>query len=333
MPTPRHETRPELLRARIEAHIRRHDLIEPAGAVTCLVSGGADSTCLHHALASLGYRVDALHVNHHLRGEDSDEDARFCREELGAEIVDAPGGRTEAEWRAIRYAQAADGLRATGHTASDQVETILYRLASSGRPTGIKPRREDGVVRPLLTVWRDETEAYCRAEGLAFRVDGSNAATKRGLIRDEILPLLRRLHPAAEENLLRALDERELLPPALAELLAAPAGSRRVDLGRGVTAVREHDRLWVERAPVRLEGSVDWGGWRIHSELGGLIVRGWRPGDRLAGRTKKIQDVFVDAKIPRSAREAWPLVVRGDEVVAVPGIVEADGIEAERVAD
>ena len=69
------------------------------------------------------------------------------------------------------------------------------------------------------------------------------------------------------------------------------------------------------------------------SDRKGLKVRGWRPGDRLAGRTKKIQDVFVDAKIPRSEREAWPLVVRGDEVVAVPGIVEADGVKAERVAD
>jgi tRNA(Ile)-lysidine synthase len=330
---PKRETRPELLRARIEAHIRGHALIEPGGAVTCLVSGGADSTCLWHALGALGYRVDALHVNHHLRGDDSDEDARLCREQLGARVVDAPGGHTEAEWREARYAHAADRLRATGHTASDQVETILYRLVSSGRPTGIKVRREDGVVRPLLTVWREETETYCRAERLAFRVDASNDATKRGLIREQILPLLRRLHPAADENLLRALDERTELPPALAELLAAPAGSHRVDLGEGVTAVREHDRLWLERAPVRLQGSVRWGGWRIESELRGLIVRGWRPGDRLAGRTKKIQDVFVDAKIPRSDREAWPLVVRGDEVVAVPGLVDADGIEAERVAD
>jgi tRNA(Ile)-lysidine synthase len=331
-PTKR-ETRPELLRARIEAHIRRHALIEPGGAVTCLVSGGADSTCLWHALGALGYHVDALHVNHHLRGAESDEDAHLCREQLGARIVDAPGGDTEAEWRDVRYAQAADGLRATGHTASDQVETILYRLASSGRPTGIKVRREDGVVRPLLAVWREETETYCRAEGLAFRVDASNSGTSRGLIREQIVPLLRRLHPAADENLLRALDARAPLPPALAELLAAAPGSRRVDLGAGLTAVREHDRLWLERAPVRLQGSVHWGGWRIESELRGLIVRGWRPGDRLAGRTKKIQDVFVDAKIPRQDREAWPLVVRGDEVVAVPGLVDADGIEAERVAD
>jgi len=59
----------------------------------------------------------------------------------------------------------------------------------------------------------------------------------------------------------------------------------------------------------------------------------WLPSDRLAGRSKKIQDVFVDAKIPRSDREGWPLVVRGNEVVAVPGIVEAEGVTATRVAD
>ena len=94
-------------------------------------------------------------------------------------------------------------------------------------------------------------------------------------------------------------------------------------------AVREHDRLWLERGPVELRGAVEWGRWRIESTLPGLKVRGWRPGDRLAGRTKKIQDVFVDAKIPRSDREGWPLVVRGDEVVAVPGIVEAEGVSGD----
>jgi tRNA(Ile)-lysidine synthase len=221
-------------------------------------------------------------------------------------------------------------VRATGHTASDQVETILYRLVSRGAATGIRPRNDDGVVHPLLPLWREETEAYCRAAGIAFRTDSSNRDTKRGLIRDKILPLLRQLHPAADENILRALDSRETLPPALAELLASQAGSKRVDLGGGVQAVREHDRLWLEQGPVELAGEVRWGEWLIRSELPGLRVRGWRPGDRLAGRSRKIQDVFVDAKVPRSEREAWPLVVRGDEVVAVPGIVEHPEVEAVR---
>ena len=321
----------EALRGRIEEHIRRHDLIAPGGEVCCLVSGGADSTCLWHALGALGYLVSAVHVDHRLRGAESDEDARFCSEQLGAEVIALDGaGLTEEGLRDQRYSVATDRLRATGHTASDQVETILYRLVARGAATGMEPRRDDGVVHPLLTVWREETEAYCRAVGLPFRVDSSNADTKRGLIRDEILPLLRRLHPAADENVLRALDLRDTLPPALAELLASPSGSKRVDLGGGVQAVREYDRLWLEDGPVELAGEVRWGQWRIRSDLAGLRVRGWRPGDRLAGRTKKIQDVFVDAKIPRSEREAWPLVVRGDDVVAVPGIVDAPGVEATR---
>ena len=322
------EMDPAELRARVEAFVRRLGLIEPDGEVTVLVSGGADSTCLWHVLRELGYSVTALHVRHGLRGCDSEDDARFCAEALGAEVVDGLGGRSEEELRTIRYSFAADRLRATGHTASDQVETLLYRLVASGSAKGIKPKREDGVVRPLLEVWRHETESYCRAESLDFRVDASNADTKRGLIRDEVLPRLRRLHPAAESNLLRLLDDG---PSRLDELLASTAGSRRVDLGGGLTAVREYDRVWLERGPVALEGEVRWGDWRIESDLAGLKVRAWRAGDRLAGRTKKIQDVFVDAKVPRSEREAWPLVVRGDEVVAVPGIVEAEGVRAERV--
>jgi tRNA(Ile)-lysidine synthase len=319
------------LRARIEEHIRRHELVAPGGDVCCLVSGGADSTCLWHALRELDYRVSALHVDHKLRGADSDEDARFCSDVLGADVVELDGrGLSEAELREQRYSVGRERLRATGHTASDQVETILYRLSSRGSATGMDARRADGVVRPLLTVWRRETADYCEAEGLRFRVDASNAGTKRGLIRDEILPLLRRLHPAADANILRALDLRETLPPALAELLAAPAGSKRVDLGGGVQAVREYDRLWLEHGPLDLDGEVRWGQWRIRSDLAGLKVRSWRPGDRLAGRTKKIQDVFVDAKIPRSEREAWPLVVRGDDVIAVPGIVDHADVEAER---
>jgi tRNA(Ile)-lysidine synthase len=321
----------EELRERVERFVREHELIPPGGEVTCLVSGGADSTCLWHLLGSLGYRVSAVHVNHRLRGRDSDADARFCADVLGAEIVARDGsGLSEAALRDQRRSVARDRLRATGHTASDQVETILYRLVSRGAATGIAPRSDEGVVHPLLPLWRGETEAYCLAAGFEPRVDSSNADTKRGLIREEILPLLRRLHPAADENLLRALDTRATLPPALAELLAAPVASKRVDLGGGVQAVREHERLWLERGPVELVGEIRWGEWRIRSELAGLRVRGWRPGDRLAGRRRKIQDVFVDAKVPRSEREAWPLVVRGDEVVAVPGIVEHPEVQAVR---
>ena len=314
---------------RVEAFVRRHDLIEPGGAVTCLVSGGADSTCLWHVLRELGYSVSAVHVNHGLRGEESEADARFCAETLGARVV-APsnvqqGGSSEAELRDMRYGLTVSfGLRATGHTASDQVETVLYRLVASGSTKAIKVRREDGVVRPLLEVWREETEAYCRSHGLPFRRDSSNTDTTRGLIREEILPLLRRVHPGAENNLLALAGERPRLPRALerslVELLASGEGTKRADLGNGVRAVREYGEL-------RLEGRVSFGPWRIESAEPGLVVRVRRPGDRLAGRSKKVQDVFVDAKVPARERDEWPLVVAGDEVVCVPGVAEAPGWE------
>ena len=317
------------LAARAEATIRRHDLIPPGGEVTCLVSGGADSTCLWHVLGELGYRVSAVHVNHGLRGDESEEDARFCADVLGARVIearsDAQRAPGEAELRDVRYrTTTALGLRATGHTASDQVETVLYRLVASGNTKAIKVRREDRVVRPLLEVWHEDTVRYCDEHGLDFRVDSSNAETKRGLIRDEILPLLRQLHPGADRNLLALANERPRLPRdlerTLVELLATADGTKSADLGHGVRAVREY-------GDVRLEGTVRFGPWRIESARAGLVVRTRRPGDRLAGRTKKVQDVLVDAKVPRAARDTWPMVVSGDEVVAVPGIADAPGWE------
>jgi len=318
-----------VLATRVEESIRRHDLISRGGEVVCLVSGGADSTCLWHVLGALGYRVSAVHVNHGLRGDESNEDARHCRELMGAVVLkpsgSEPQSRTEADLRKVRYRLTEGrGLRATGHTASDQVETILYRLVSSGTAKGIKMQRDDGVVRPLLAVWREETETYCRERGLAFRVDSSNTGTKRGLIREEVLPLLRQLHPGAETNLLALAEERPGLPRGLertlAELLSSIDGTKSADLGGDIRAVREYDE-------VRLEGRVTFGPWRLESLRPGLSVRTRRPGDRLAGRRKKVQDLLVDAKVPRLERDAWPLVVSGNDVVSIPGIAEAPGWE------
>jgi tRNA(Ile)-lysidine synthetase-like protein len=110
----------------------------------------------------------------------------------------------------------------------------------------------------------------------------------------------------------------------LLQLLASRDGTKSADLGGGLKAVREYDRLSLEHGPVR------WGPWTIESDLPGLEVRTRRPGDRLAGRRKKLQDVLVDAKVPRAERDDWPVVVRDGQVVAVPGIVEDDGVRVTR---
>jgi tRNA(Ile)-lysidine synthase len=308
---------------RVETFVRAGGLLEPGGRVTCLVSGGADSTCLWHVLGALGYETAAIHVHHGVRGAAADADAEHCVRTMAARVVRVAPAATEAEMRELRYAATAGaGLRATGHTSTDQVETVLYRIVSSGSTRGIKAQREDGVVRPLLTVSRDETAAYCREHGLPVRVDETNPDTARGLIRDEILPLLRRLHPAADASLLALGEGRPRLPrgleSSLLELLGSRSGTKEADLGGGIRAVREY-------GTVRLEGAVAWGPWLIEADRPGLAVRGRRPGDHLAGRRKKVQDLLVDAKVPRAERDAWPVVVDGDEVVAVPGIAVAPG--------
>jgi len=320
---------PTPLTERIETFICAHELVEPGGSVACLVSGGADSTCLWHALRALGYDVSAVHVHHGVRAAAADADADHCATVMSAQVLHVEPAATEAAMRALRYAATEDyvategiGLRATGHTASDQIETVLYRIVASGSTRGIKVRREDGVVRPLLAITREDTTSYCIEHKLPVRVDTTNPETARGLIRDEILPLLRRLHPGAEANLRALGDERPGLPrgleASLTKLLASRAGTKAADLGGGVRAVREYGTL-------RLEGAVEWGPWILEADRGDLEVRARRPGDHLAGRRKKVQDLLVDAKVPRAERDTWPVVVCADEVVAVPGIAVAPG--------
>ena len=124
---------------RVEALVRPARADPAGGEVTCLVSGGADSTCLWHVLGALGYRVSAVHVHHGVRGAEADADAGTAR---GARRRGRP--RRAARRPRRRCASSATratarlGLRATGHTASDQVETVLYRLVSSGSTRGIK---------------------------------------------------------------------------------------------------------------------------------------------------------------------------------------------------
>jgi tRNA(Ile)-lysidine synthase len=318
---------------RVSAQIDRHRLLAPREPVTCLVSGGADSTCLWHVLRELGHPVRAVHVHHGVRGADADADAEHCVTLLAAEVVRVAPAATEAALREARYAATlSTGVRATGHTASDQVETVLLRLLANGSTRGIRPRRDDGVVRPLLTVWREETRAYCRAVGLPWREDRSNPGTRRGILRERVVPLLEELDPRARRSLLAAAEAPPELPRTLArtlaELLAERAGTASADLGGGLRAVREYDVL-------RLEGTVVWGPWRLSSDAPGLVVRTRRPGDRLTGRRRKVQDLLVDAKVPHAARADWPIVARPDGgVVAVPGIAVAPGyggvVRAER---
>src|ERR1039458_428246 len=232
--------------------VRAGGVVSPSDRVVALVSGGRDSVCLLDVLVSIcgAWRVPVLHVNYGLRGEESDGDERHVRElceRLGVRCVcsAAPGaperGNLQAWARDLRYARALElsggALIATGHTASDQAETVLYRLAASpGRRAllGMAPR-EGRLVRPLLGLTREQTAAHCVARGLAWRDDSSNASPRfaRGRVRHGVLPALADVHPAAEQNLLRSVEILRAESAVLDDVVdVALAGRSRVDRKR-----------------------------------------------------------------------------------------------------
>jgi tRNA(Ile)-lysidine synthase len=213
-----------------------------------MLSGGRDSVCaLDLAVRVRGpSAVRALHVNYGLR-EEAEEDevhcARLCeRLEVNLEVEQArrPDGagnlqawaREERYGAAARLAEEAGATIVTGHTADDQVETILYRLASSpSRRALLGMRPHDGrLARPLLGTTREETTAYCEERGLAWRDDASNEGVdyKRNLVRRELIPELEKIHPAARENVLRTAallrEEAELLDSLVDAELAGGEG-------------------------------------------------------------------------------------------------------------
>jgi tRNA(Ile)-lysidine synthase len=193
----------------------------PAGAdVLVLLSGGRDSVCLLDVAVELGASVRALHVNYGLRvGADGDE--AHCRDlaqrlhvELSIHRAGDPHGNVQAWAREVRYAEAervaGDAAIAVAHTASDQAETILYRLAASpGRRAllGMEPRA-GRVVRPLLGITREETGAWCRARDLAWRDDPTNESDDyaRGRVRARLLPALEAVDHRAAANVVRTAE-------------------------------------------------------------------------------------------------------------------------------
>jgi tRNA(Ile)-lysidine synthase len=220
----------------LEEAVRAQGLLAAGRPVVVMYSGGRDSTCLLDLAARIAAppAVSALHVNYGLRAA-ADADERHCAavcERLEIQLdVRRPvrrgdGGNLQAWARDERYRAAADlavardADVAVGHTRSDQVETILYRLASSPSRRAVlgMSARDDShppLVRPLLGFTREQTGAYCITHGLRWREDESNDtdAYARNRIRRELVPALERVHPAAQDNVL-----------ALAEILRAEAG-------------------------------------------------------------------------------------------------------------
>jgi len=243
--------------------------------VVVLFSGGRDSTCLLDLAVRLGADVSALHVDYGLRSDsagDAEHCARVCAS-LGIELaVQRPrrpedAGNLQAWARDVRYGAAArlagarDADVAAGHTASDQAETVLYRLAASpGRRALLGMAARDGrLVRPLLGITRAETAADCRARGLAWREDASNAsdAFARNRVRHELLPALQSVHPAAEENVRRTAELLREEAAVLDEVVAGVLdGREEIELDRLAALPPALARLVVRRLAEGATGTV-----------------------------------------------------------------------------
>ena len=238
--------------ARVEDFCIREGLLQPGAPqhLAAAVSGGADSMALLLLLRQLqprfGYMLSACHVNHGLRGQSADRDEAFVRAECArlsvplrmfhaAELASPPAHAGEDWARRLRYTafaqlqgQGIDAI-ATAHTANDQAETLLLRLARGTGlhgAGGIRPRR-GCYLRPLLCLSRAETEAVCRAAGQPWVTDETNDtdAYARNRLRHSALPALESTNAAAVQNLARFCEKAArvdaYLAAGAAKLLAA----------------------------------------------------------------------------------------------------------------
>jgi tRNA(Ile)-lysidine synthase len=258
---------------------RESGLVRAGEPLLVMVSGGGDSVALLDVAVRLGADVSVLHVNYGLREGASDDEAlvrRLC-DQLGVRLAVervqlGTEGNLQERARDARYALAeglAVGDYAAAHTASDQAETVLYRLAVSPGSRalhGMSPRR-GRLVRPLLGVTRAEVREYLGARELEWREDPSNADRRfaRARVRHEVIEALRELSPAAERTIAETArqlrEEAEVLEgvvtaavkelgggPAvsLASLLEHPIAVRRLvlrALAEGAATARESHPL------------------------------------------------------------------------------------------
>ena len=317
-------------------------LLAPGRPVVVLLSGGRDSTCLLDLAVRVAgaEAVGALHVNYGIRAS-ADDDERHCRElctGLGAGLeVHRPArpasGNLQAWARDERYRAAAETALArgadvaAGHTRTDQVETILYRLASSPSRRALlgMRRREGNLVRPLLGFTREETAAYCVERGLRWREDESNAspAYARNRIRAEVVPALRGVHPAAEANVLAVArilrEEAEVLDALVDEVLG---GGDRVSLA----ALRELPaalrRLVVQRLADQAVGGFAPGAGGRAEEIAALSDRGTVMLD--IGNDARAVVEYGELRLESRGRDR---TVPAPARLAIPGAVSFGGCE------
>jgi tRNA(Ile)-lysidine synthase len=221
----------------IRRFLAAHDLVQQP--IVAAVSGGVDSTALLVALVEMGdVKFTAAHINHHLRGAESDDDEAYVRElcarydiplrvadgTLDPEAVRHRG--IEAAAREVRHARlreiAGDALIATAHQKNDQAETVMMRLMTGGGIAalrGIHPVRDDGIIRPLLEVTRADIERFLADRNITPRFDRSNADPR--FLRNRVRAMLRDFDDSVIDNLAAIANQARQQWPILEQAIDA----------------------------------------------------------------------------------------------------------------
>jgi tRNA(Ile)-lysidine synthase len=208
------------------------------GPIVAAVSGGVDSTALLVALVEVDIDFTAAHINHHLRGAESDDDEAYVRElcarydiplRIADGTLDPDAVRhrgIEAAAREVRHARlreiAGDALIATAHQKNDQAETVLMRMMTGGGIAalrGIHPFREDGIIRPLLNVTRAQIDDFLQVRNITPRFDRSNADPR--FLRNRVRAMLREFDASVIDNLASVADQSRQYWPLLERAIDA----------------------------------------------------------------------------------------------------------------
>ena len=275
--------------------VEKYNMLKNGDSVIVALSGGADSVALLDNLNSIKEKNNlalyAVHINHRLRGEESQRDENFCktlcekygiklfvRHENVAELAKKNKISEELCGRNVRYAvfeelsKQLSAKVATAHTASDNAETLLFNItrgASLGGVSAIPPVRGN-IIRPLIECTRAEIEQYCSEKNLAYVTDSTNLTDEytRNKIRHNVIPALKEINPAFENSVLRLSENAREISDFLSDMTDKAIADSKCNYGYYcITLLSNHKAVVKNAVSVLCKRCADFSAEQRHIEL------------------------------------------------------------------
>ena len=256
--------------------LNEYNMLQKGDCVTVALSGGADSMCLLHILKQnekqLGITVSAAHLNHSLRGDESDRDEGFVRQycqkndipltvkKLDVMSLKQKGEGVEEAARRLRYEflnEAANGGKiATAHTLSDSAETLILNMTRGTTLSGlcgISPVR-DNIIRPIILFTRSMTEEYCNQNDIQYVTDSTNLEDicRRNVIRHNIIPTLLDMNPSFYDGILRLVTTNIKEDRFLSDMAEGLLNESKTESGYDCEKLLKADPVILRRAIKKL---------------------------------------------------------------------------------